>query len=198
MSKNMPIAHPISTNIEISPARKLYWKIFGFEGLRRFIPYGIRSFYYDHIRTIFAPHHSRLRKSIPRQWNDLTEIIVNVNFEIIKSFYEDEMVGGFVDWDASLPHRKFKKWIESAYQYITSERPKLQKDLDAAYPDLDDTLIHRKIGYDENGLRVTKIENTDKTYEELYGEVDRIEQLIDKKDSQYIIEMVKFRKYFWT
>jgi hypothetical protein len=198
MPTEMPIAHKISEDIEVNLLTRLYWKFFGFEGIWKFLPYSVKSFYYDHVRTIFAPHHSRIRKAVPRQWNDLTEIIVAVNFEIIKSFYEDEMLGGFVDWDASTPHRKFKKWIEGAYQYITEERPKLQKDLDTAYPDLDDTLIYRKIGYDQNGLRVTKIENTDKTYEELYGEVDRIEQLIDKKDSQYIIEMIKFRKYFWT
>jgi hypothetical protein len=198
MSADLPIIHSISEDVEISRYQKIYWKLFGFKSLWNLLPYKFRSFYYDHIKTIFAPHHSRLRKVIPRQWNDLTEIIISVNFEIIKSFYEDEMLGGYVDWDASAPHRRFKKWIEKVYNYITKERPQLLKDLDNAYPDVSDSLICRGISYNEKGERVTQIKNAHKTYEELYGEVNRIEQLIDKKDSQYIIEMVKFRKYFWT
>jgi hypothetical protein len=65
------------------------------------LPYSWRSFYYDHIKTIFKPQHKRLRKAIPRQWSDLTHLIVVVNFEFIKSFYDDEYSTGLVDWDAT-------------------------------------------------------------------------------------------------
>jgi hypothetical protein len=198
-----PIIHPIKTNTEkISSWTKFYWKmcldLFGIWSLRDLIPYNLRAFYYDKVRPIFAPHHSRIRKAIPRHWNDLTEIIVTVNFEIIKSFYEDEMIDGHVDWDASLPHRKFKKWIEKTYNYITVERPQLLIDLNNAYPEFDEIQLVRKINYDDKGQKITSIENPTQSYEKLYGEVDRIEKLIDKMDIQYITQMIKFKGYFWT
>jgi hypothetical protein len=37
-----------------------------------------------------------------------------------------------------------------------------------------------------------------KTYEELYGEVDRIKELINKKDTKILTEMIKNRDFFWT
>jgi hypothetical protein len=193
-----PIAHQIKDDFNVSSLQKLRWKLFGYRSLWDLLPFTWGRFYYDHVKTIFAPCHSRIRKSIPRRWSDLTEVIVSVNFEIIKSFYEDEMMHGHVNWDASPPHRKFKKWIEKVYIYITKERPQLLIDLDKAYPELTTSLICRDINYNEKGERVTQIKTDNKTYEELYGEVDRIEKLIDKNDSQYIIEMIKFRKYFWT
>ena len=197
------VIHPIKSGVQkASCFTKFYWKmcldLFGVWSLRELIPYSLRSFYYDNVKPIFAPHHSRIRKAVPRRWNDLTEIIVNVNFEIIKSFYEDEMIDGHVDWDASPPHRKFKKWIEKAYKYITVERPQLLIDLDKAYPEFDEIQLVRQVSYDDKGQRVTKIKQPEKSYEELYGEVDRIEKLIEKLDIQYITQMIKLKGYFWT
>ena len=37
-----------------------------------------------------------------------------------------------------------------------------------------------------------------KTYDEIYGEVNRLEALIDKKDTKIITELIKKRDYFWT
>ena len=37
-----------------------------------------------------------------------------------------------------------------------------------------------------------------KTYEELYGNVNRLEALIAKKDTKVITELIKNRDYFWT
>lgn len=194
--------HRIKPSNNVTVFEKLYWKmclsLFGVTSLWELVPYKLRSFYYKHIRTIFAPTHSRLRKVIPREWVDLTEIIALVNFEIIKSFYEDEMMLDIVDWGATPQHKKFEKWIKEAYNYITKERPQLLKDMENAYPDLDESPIIRKISYNEKNERVTEISNAKKTYQELYGRVDELESLINKKDIKYITEMVKLKEYFWT
>ena len=58
------------------------------------IPYPIREFYYNRIKTIWAPQHGRIRKAVPRYWWDLDHVLQVVNFEIIKSFYEDEYMAG--------------------------------------------------------------------------------------------------------
>ncbi|NBO22125.1 hypothetical protein EBU94_02130 [bacterium] len=110
--------HAINLNHkEISPLREWYYSfIFKITNGRattifHLFPRSWRNFYYDHIRTIFKPHHKRLRKAIPRQWSDISHLIVMVNFEFIKSFYEDEYVKGIVDWDATQPHQKFSTWL---------------------------------------------------------------------------------------
>jgi len=159
------------------------------------LPYSWKDFYYNHIKTIFKPHHKRLRKAIPKQWSDITHLIVMVNFEFIKSFYEDEYSIGLVDWDATEHHKKFAIWLEKAYYYIMVERPKLLKQQDDSYPEVN---LELETGFDKNGLRFTKIKNARKSYEELYGEVDRLEQLINKKDTKVLTEMIKYRDHFWT
>ena len=177
-------------------------KHFGVWDIWDILPYKLERFYYDHIKTIFKPHHSRLRKAIPKQWSDVTSLIVDVNFEMIKSFYEDEYSNGIVDWEADEHHSKFAKWLEGAYKYITAERPELQKQMDAAYPEakIDDWFGEAETDKNGNVTRRMKTceERYGKSYEEVYGEVNRIEALIDKKDTKVLTELIKHRDYFWT
>jgi hypothetical protein len=176
---------------------------FGFWDIWDIFPYRYQRFYFDKIKPIFKPFHSRIRKVIPRQWSDLTQIIIEVNFEIIKSFYEDEYSKDIVDWNSDEHHIKFSKWLESAYKYITVERPELEKQKDDAYPktdDFSDWFGEEKT--DKNGL-VTRTMKTceeryGKPYEEVYAEVNRLEALIDKKDTKVITDLAKNRNYFWT
>jgi hypothetical protein len=105
-----------------------------YEIIRR-IPYQIREFYWTKVKTIWAPKHSRIRKAIPRHWMDLDHVLQDVNFEIIKSFYEDEYKAGIVDWEGTGGDAlKFTKWLEESYTYITSYRKVLEKQIDNAYP----------------------------------------------------------------
>jgi hypothetical protein len=137
------------------------------------------------IIPFFYPQNKRYRKVIPKVWNDVSGLIIIVNFEFIKGFYEDEYMAGTVDWEGSSPsHVKFAKWLESAYDYITIERPALLKQQDNSYPPLKtlDEMFNLD-SYDE------KVQ---------YAEVRRIETLISKKDTKIITEMVKYREMLWT
>ena len=181
-----------------------YWfnKRFGIWDIWDILPYKYQRLYYDKIKPIFKPQHSRLRKAIPRQWSDLTGLIVDVNFEIIKSFYEDEYSKGIVDWQADEHHSKFAEWLEGAYKYITIERPELELQMGAAYPEADFDNLFCEPETDKHGNTTRRMRSCEerygKTYEEIYGEVNRLEALIDKKDTKVITEMVKRRDYFWT
>lgn len=205
--------HKLSENylkdINLTTKQRINFKVrswidkhFGIWDIWDIVPYGWQRFYYDHIKTIFKPHHSRLRKAIPRQWWDLSGLIVDINFEIIKSFYEDEYSKGIVDWNSDEYHKKFAKWLESAYKYITVDRPTLEKQMDAAYPEtnFDDMFHEPKKDKYGNVTRTMKSceERYGKSYEELYGEVNRLEALIDKKDTKILTELIKYRSYFWT
>lgn len=144
------------------------------------IPYKYRNFYYTNIRTIFKPQHSRIRKAIPSHWVDLDYVLIHVNFEILKSFYEDEYKDGPVDWSSDKKHKRFAKWLEGAYSYVTIERPKLLKKVEDSYPDLN------------------IVESGKKSYKELYGNVDKYEKIIFDKDTKIIYELLKNREFLWT
>jgi hypothetical protein len=127
---------------------------------------------------------------------------MTINFEIIKSFYEDEYSKGIVDWEADEHHSEFAKWLESSYKYITIERSALEKQMNAAYPEsnFDDMFGEPKTDQYGNVTRTMKSceERYGKTYEEIYGEVNRLEALIDKMDTEVLTELIKRRSYFWT
>ena len=153
------------------------------KNLSLYIPYQIRDGWYK-FKCFFNPKNKKYRAAIPNTWADVCILIEDVNFAFIKGFYEDEYKSGWVDWEASgEPTSKFAKWLEKAYQYITVERPELQKDLDEAYPPL-------------TTKRLTEINHT--SYEEEYAEVHRIEKLIKDKDTKILTETIKYRQYFWT
>lgn len=176
------------------------YKRFGVRS-RDLVPFGWRMKYYEKIRPIFNPENRRYRKVIPRTWSDVSSLIEITNFEFIKGFYEDEYLHGNTDWEATGEHAvKFAKWLEAAYDYITVERPNLEKQMEDAYPPhrpLDE--MFEPCEPDENGkVKMYKMIDDGKTYEEKYGEVNRLEQLIQDKDTDILTQLVKYRHFFWS
>jgi len=181
---------------------KVHWRYKFLKGFDIWdvLPYSWQRNWYDKIKPIFKPQNKRLRKVIPKTWIDISSLIETVNFEFVKKFYEEEYVDGVVDWEQSgEDHVKFARWLEETYRYITVHRPKLEKELDAAYPPLqpiEDMFEESDELY--KGKKTFKLKEREGTYEELYGEVNRIEQLIVDLDTEVLIEIVKRRQYFWT
>jgi len=181
-----------------SSIRNFTFEKFGVWGVWDILPYRWSMWYYDKLKPIFKPQHSRLRKAIPKQWCDISSLILNVNFEFIKTFYEEEYVDGVVDWSATEYHQEFAHWLELSYNWITTQRPQLEKQKEEAYPkspSIDD--MFEEI-IDENGKKIFQFKDDGIPYEVKYGEVNRIEELIDKKDTEVLTEFIKHRDYFWT
>lgn len=131
------------------------------------------------IKCFFKPYHSEIRKAIPRKWADVSGLVVDVNFAMILSF-KKEADESCVDWDYG-EHRKFKDWLDAAAKWIQEERPTIEKQRDAAYPP--HPLPEHMRGWD---------------YEQLYGEVNKLEKIIDETDTAIIKQMVDYREYMWT
>jgi hypothetical protein len=176
-----------------------------FFGLWAYLPSGWRyrwkDFYWKWIGPVVKPQQKRYRAAIPKTWCDLTELIVIVNFEFIKGFYEDEFLNGCVDWNTHAESKKFARWLKVAYKYVTVDRPKLEQDIDNAYPQGDqwDNIFEK--GQDDNGLVVWTMKNkTDpkNLYKQRYGKVDKLEKKLKDKDTKIITEMIQYRGYFWT
>jgi hypothetical protein len=134
----------------------------------------------NNIRRFIRPSHPRFRKAYPRhKWHDLKEAIVDINFALIQDFYHEEISRDFVNWDATEEHKAFRAWIEDAIFWIEKAEPQAQKDLDAAYKNVD-----RK--------------NRNLPYEQMYGEVNRIEKTIEETNTRILKEMMEHRGFFWT
>jgi len=161
------------------------------------LPYSWRHYYYDYVRPIFKPCHGRIRKSIPKTWSDISCLAVNVNFEMIKSFYEGEYKNGHVDWQSDDWHKEFAEWLESAYKYITVERPELEVNLSNAYPSV--RLLDRlEETYDSKGNKMYTLKDDGIPYEVKYAEVNMIEKAIYDRDTDVLTQFIKRRDFFWT
>ena len=165
--------------------------------LLKFIPYGWKMFYYDHIKTIFKPHNKRIRKSVPRQYSDISNLIEIVNFKFVEVFYEEEYIDGNVDWDATEDHKEFSLWLESAYKYIKIERPKLEEELNNSYPPLKPFNEMFKL-VENNGRKLYQMIDDEVPYEVKYADVNRIEKQIMDRDTEILTEIIKRRSYFWS
>jgi len=131
--------------------------------------------FFWYVYSLFKPSHQRIRKVIPRRWCDLSELTLLLNFEIIKSYVEEEMDS--IAWDQS-EHKLAGDWLRGTYNYITVERPTLQEQFSAALT----------IASQQRSL----------PYAERYSETNRIEALIDEKDKQTLEGLAIFRPYLWS
>lgn len=182
-----------------SKARSYIFNKYGIWDMWDFLPYSWRMRYYENIRPIFKPENDRLRKYIPRKWTDISHLIVHVNFEMIKIFYEEEYSNGHIDWDSDKQHKNFSKWLEGAYQYITVDRPKLEEDLNNAYPPLGvDGFKGVFEEIEEDGKKMFRMKDDGVPYDIKYAEVNRIDNLIKNKDTKILKEMIEKRDFFWT
>jgi hypothetical protein len=161
-------------------------------------PYSWRMTYYEKIRPIFRPQNQRIRKAIPRTWVDVTELIVDVNFEFIKAFYEDEYKTDIVDWEATEHHKEFAEWLEKAYEYVTKIKPQLEIDLQNAYPPFKPIEEMFERIPQEDGTTRMYMKDDGIPYEVKYKEVNRIEEEIKTRDTEVLTELIKRRDYFWT
>jgi hypothetical protein len=115
-----------------------------------------------------------VRDAIPKRFIDGVELIRQVNFAIIQEFYEQE--SNSVDWSAHEEHQKFYSWLQHAYEYITSGRLLKEQELNQAWKNID-----------ANKPGLSK-----------YAHVQAIEDQIEQQDDKILVEMMQYRKYFWT
>lgn len=187
------------TSSIFSKIRIFTFEKFGVWDVWDILPYRWSMWYYEVFRPIFRPSNSRIRKSIPRQYRDVTSLIVDINFEFIKAFYEDEYVDGVVDWSATEHHQEFAHWLELSYKWITQRRPELEKERDDAYPKRSGDFLDSFVEItDENGKKLYQFKDDGIPFEEKYAEVNRLEKLIDEKDTEILTQIIKRRDYFWT
>jgi hypothetical protein len=132
------------------------------------------------LKCTFKPKHQEIRKAIPKTWVDISSLIVDVNFAMILSF-KKEADESWVNWDGTEKHREFKNWLDSAAHWITIGKVNCEAQADVLYPPC-------PLTDDLKG----------KSYEQLYGELNKMLSLIEETNSQILKQMIDYREYFWT
>ena len=116
-------------------------------------------------------------QGVPNTWSDKVWLIPHINFKMVTHFVELEKTFDFTDYEASgEPHIKFAAELKECYDYIKNVRPSLEKQSEVALCDVKE----------------------DGSYEEKYGEVNRIEQEIENSDTKWLTWIVVNRNFFWT
>lgn len=179
MKSNLEKISLLFNKVNTDNKLSVFWYIFKTR-IAYVIPHKFRDFWHHNIRTLYKPQHGRIRNCVPKYWMDLDHVLITVNFEIIKSFYEDEYKHGMVDWNSDATHKNFAKWLEKSYKYVVHDRKILEKNIEDAYPDLSKGKLSKK------------------TYEQLYGKVNALEKDMFNKDTKVVHELLKNREFLWT
>jgi hypothetical protein len=131
----------------------------------------------------FKPCHQPVRAAVPQHWCDCTELILLVNFAIIQEFVEQEMDN--VVWDdVDRPQLVAAgQWLKESYTYITKHRAELEEKFTQALRSSEDLPLETRKAM---------------TYQQKYGEANRIEQEIADRDKQVLLGMAEHRQWMWT
>jgi hypothetical protein len=164
------------------------------------------------ITTWFNPRQKWLTKVIPNTWCDKVELIPLVNFAILIDFvekenglnqldmdWEQEMRDGHVSQDYIDKVMHVYGELKAVYNYIKVEKPQLEKDLENSYPKrlvpIDQVFIPLPCG----GAQMASTETIyGGSYNEVYAVTNRLEKLIDEKDTWALQKIIEHRHCLWT
>lgn len=144
-----------------------------------------KNFWYEQISSRL--NHRNKWAIPPRTFCDFDYLITEFCYKFIISYVEEQKC-----FETIVIEEPNHSKIKEIYEFAKTGRNKLLKERDAAYPPLSDDWIE-KLGSGEGLVYKEK-----KSYEELYGEVDRLEKILKDKDDEYIFWLVSHRNSLWT
>jgi len=148
--------------------------------LRNMIPYKIR-FKWNDLCCYINPRNRWATDVIPNYWSDKTFLIREFLFAAVIDFIEGEKALEMTVW----PKKKEKELLE-VYAWAKTGCKEFQEKIDRSYPEIP-----------QNDM-LDWINNREETYEQLYGEVNRLEAEIIKIDTKHLIWIVKNRETLWS
>jgi hypothetical protein len=148
-------------------------------------------------KCIFNPRQRWLTKKIPNHWCDKVELIRIMLFECLVHYVDGEKCFENVAWDNeedfkdSGPNwekifeekKETKAKILKCYDYITKQRPQLDKDLYKAYPEF---------------TNIDDMINNKNNYLERYAGVISIEAEMERLDNETLFTILELRQVLWT
>jgi len=165
--------------------------------------YRVGDFYYTQVSSRVNPRQKWLTKKIPRTWCDKVALIPTVLYACIINFAEKDGEDAFdsIVWDDRVEREEAYKKLKEVYIWAKTGRAEFQEKINNAYPNLSDN-FEDWFKIDESGedkLVVNSIyQRSGKTYEELYGEVNRLEGEFNKLDKIYMSNIIEYLDYLWA
>jgi hypothetical protein len=130
-------------------------------------------------------------------WWDRSDLILFANMALLRDFIEEEKAFEcHVNWDSEEGHITAKKEMLTIYEWWTKGRAEEHKKgdelLEAAYPN---PMVFEPIP----GSNMLSLKN-DETPElrKLRDQCNDMETLLEEKDEEMLIRLVKVRGYMWT
>ena len=139
-----------------------------------------------------CPRQKWLTDALPNTWIDKDTVMETCIFECIKHYVEGEEALNYFESSQADPgypeHQKvFDKEVKEMYQLVTITLPALEEAMTRAYnkvPEWDFQRLTKKMDK--------------KTYDEIYGEVNRLEEEIDDLRTKILVWAVQKRRSMWT
>lgn len=136
------------------------------------------------IKLFLKPCYKRWRKVLPRwKYSDAQHLLVESNFAILRDFYYEEVIDGFVDWNYDEFHKTFKSKIEEYVAWIEVKRnafeEKMNDELSKAAKNK--IIVDGKFDF----------ETTYKVYNEM-------EKEFKEKETEILKWMIDNREMFWS
>jgi hypothetical protein len=165
------------------------------ERVRYMIPYRIRDWYYKTC-CFFNPRNAWLTKKIPKSWTDKDNIIEICVIESIREFVEGEGALEYYEETQTNPEypvwqKEFSRELKEAYEIITVQIPALQNKLEEAWDKSE------KPPRDMDKL-LDWINNPKTSYEERYGDIDKLDEEIESLKTKVMTWAVVNRAKMWT
>jgi hypothetical protein len=149
--------------------------------LRSMIPYKIR-FKWNELCCWINPRNQWATDVIPNHWSDKTYLIPEFMFAAIIHFVDGEKALETTVWQ-----KKKEKELLEVYAWAKTGRKEFQDKIDKAYPEIP-----------KNTDSLDWMNSRKETFEELYGEVNRLEAELEKIDTKHLTWIVKNRQILWS
>lgn len=141
----------------------------------RFLPYWLRTLWYDQIYRRFNPAQKWLTKKIPRTWRDKPELMEELLFECLGNFWIDEEGGEML-----------KHQFEGDYELNTPERKRHYRKVYKAL----------KEAWDWAKIREQQWEKCWETLD--WKQSSEREEELSALDTKHLLNIIKYRKSMWT
>jgi len=153
------------------------------------------------LRYKLNPRQKWIKKYVTYEnFSDKPELIGQFLFGCVQHFMDKDGEDCFsiVDWEATPEHSKFAKELRECHYYITVERPALETRIDEELTKASDRAGPMEFrDAPEFGQGMREMIPSKYSYEELYGEMNKLEKKLDELDSKWLTWIVTERNMMW-
>jgi hypothetical protein len=158
----------------------------------------VKHFWYEQVSTRIRPRNKWVNKYVPRTWMDKTELIPQLLYGSIIHYIEGEKCFEVIEY-SSKP--EIKQMLDEIYNWAKTGRDNHLEKIVGAHPPIEEAGFDRVPtgDLDDHGRPYYRLEQkSKKSYEELYGEVNRLEDEFKNIDDKYLTWIVLNRETLWT